>query len=41
MFQLGDQVIYGIHGVCDIVQIEEKVIDRKTQLLCAAAILRQ
>lgn len=29
MFQLGDQVIYGIHGVCTIVDIERRTVDRK------------
>lgn len=29
-FQCGDQVVYGIHGVCQIVGIEQKLIDRKT-----------
>lgn len=29
-FQCGDQVVYGIHGVCRIVDIEKKSVDRKT-----------
>ena len=29
MYQAGDQVLYGIHGVCRIVELEERVIDRK------------
>ena len=29
MFQLGDKVRYGIHGVCQIVGIESNKIDRK------------
>lgn len=29
MFQIGDQVVYGSHGVCRIVNQEERVIDRK------------
>lgn len=29
MFQIGDQVIYGIHGVCQILCVEERVVDRK------------
>ncbi len=29
MFQLGDKVVYGIHGVCSVTATEEKVIDRK------------
>lgn len=30
MFQLGDQVIYGIHGVCRVAQFETRRIDKKT-----------
>lgn len=29
MFQVGDLVIYGIHGVCRILSLEERVIDKK------------
>lgn len=29
MYQIGDQVVYGSHGVCRIVAQEERVIDRK------------
>ena len=29
MFQIGDQVIYGIHGVCRVTGMEERSIDRK------------
>lgn len=29
MFQIGERVIYGSHGVCQIVTVEERVIDRK------------
>lgn len=29
MFQIGDQVVYGIHGVCGIVALEERTVDRK------------
>lgn len=29
MFQVGDQVVYGIHGVCRVADLEERVIDRK------------
>ena len=29
MVQVGDQVIYGIHGVCKIVDSEEHIIDRR------------
>ncbi len=30
MYQVGDQVVYGIHGVCDIVDVQERKVDRKT-----------
>lgn len=29
MFQIGDQVVYGTHGVCSIVSQEDRVINRK------------
>lgn len=29
MFQVGDQVVYGIHGVCKILDQEERQVDRK------------
>ena len=29
MFQVGDQVVYGIHGVCRILELEERTVDRK------------
>ncbi|MBQ7345588.1 MAG: hypothetical protein IJW45_05955 [Oscillospiraceae bacterium] len=29
MFQLGDRVVYGIHGVCQIIDLEERQVDRK------------
>lgn len=29
MFQVGDQVVYGVHGVCRIVDEEKRVVDRK------------
>lgn len=29
MFRVGDQIIYGIHGVCRIIGIEIKNVDRK------------
>lgn len=29
MFQVGDQVVYGIHGVCQILELEERLVDRK------------
>lgn len=29
MFQVGDRVVYGIHGVCDIIGSEIQTVDRK------------
>lgn len=29
MFQVGNQVLYGMHGVCTIIDVEERVIDHK------------
>lgn len=29
MFKLGDQVLYGAHGVCRIVSVEQRRVDRK------------
>ena len=29
MYQIGDQVMYGIHGVCKISDVEERTVDRK------------
>lgn len=29
MFQVGQKVVYGIHGVCDIIDIELKTVDRR------------
>lgn len=29
MYQCGDQVLYGIHGVCRIMDLETKTVDRK------------
>ncbi len=29
MYQLGDRVVYGIHGVCCVADQEERLIDRK------------
>ena len=28
MFQLGELVVYGVHGVCRVSQIQEQVVDR-------------
>jgi len=30
MFQRGDRVIYGIHGVCDVIGVDDQRIDGKT-----------
>lgn len=35
MYQVGQQVVYGIHGVCRIVDVEERVIDRKVRTYLA------
>ena len=29
MYQIGEVVLYGIHGVCRVVDTEERVLDRK------------
>lgn len=29
MFQIGDHVLYGIHGVCVIADVQERTVDRK------------
>lgn len=29
MFQQGDRVVYGIHGVCEIVELEQRIVDKK------------
>lgn len=29
MFQIGDKVVYGVHGVCRIVEEEARIIDKK------------
>lgn len=29
MYQIGDRVIYGCHGVCEVIAMEERLIDRK------------
>lgn len=29
VLQLGDRLVYGIHGVCAIIDIEQRIIDRK------------
>lgn len=35
MFQVGDKVVYGIHGVCRVVDQEARVIDKKRQIYLA------
>jgi len=29
MYQIGDQVVYGMHGVCKVAALEERTVDRK------------
>lgn len=29
MYEIGDRVVYGIHGVCQVAALEERVVDRK------------
>lgn len=29
MYQIGSKVVYGIHGVCTVVDLEERLVDRK------------
>ena len=29
MYSLGDFVVYGIHGVCRVLELEERIVDRK------------
>lgn len=29
MYQIGQQVVYGVHGVCCVTDLEERMIDRK------------
>ena len=29
MYQIGEKVVYGIHGVCTIIELETKIIDRQ------------
>ena len=30
MYQAGDKVVYGMHGVCEVVELEKRVVERKT-----------
>ena len=32
MYQTGDQVVYGIHGVCRVVDIEKQIVNKKTEV---------
>ncbi len=31
MFQVGDQVVYGVHGVCQVADIQERMVGRTAQ----------
>ncbi len=35
MFQVGDRVVYGMHGVCNVVDQEERTVDRKRHVYLA------
>lgn len=35
MYQIGDKVVYGIHGVCMIVDQEERLVDKKRVIYLA------
>lgn len=35
MYQVGDKVVYGVHGVCVVVDQEERVIDRQKRVYLA------
>jgi len=41
MYQTGDQVVYGVHGVCRVADQEERVIDRKKVVYLALEPLEQ
>jgi len=32
MFQIGTQVVYGLHGICTVTETEERIVDRKQVL---------
>ena len=32
MFEIGERVVYGFHSVCRVVDLEERIVDRKKQL---------
>ena len=29
MYQIGDKVIYGMHGVCLVADLEKRIVDKK------------
>lgn len=29
MYEIGERVLYGIHGICDVTAVEERTVDRK------------
>lgn len=29
MYQIGDRVVYAMHGVCEVADLEERIVDRK------------
>jgi len=35
MYQIGDKVVYGIHGVCVVADQEERILDRKKRIYLA------
>ena len=35
MYQIGDKVVYGVHGVCVVADLEQRVIDRKKRTYLA------
>lgn len=41
MYQIGDLVVYGIHGVCRVVDQEERVVDRKKVVYMALEPMEQ
>ena len=41
MYQIGDKVVYGVHGVCIVVDQEERVIDRKRHTYLALEPIRK
>lgn len=41
MYQIGEQVVYGIHGVCRVADQEERTVDRKQVVYLALEPLEQ